>query len=165
MSEKKRVLLTGATGFLGSNLIRSLLQAGHQVVGLKRQGSSLRRLNEFGDQILLRNVEETDLPSFLSSGEPFRAVVHTAVCYGRNGETSEQIFEANTAFPSRLMAAAAGGSQRANGMKRAASTRWPSAASSAANVADSQSSEPDERIWRALASSAGRGRPCWCGPG
>jgi nucleoside-diphosphate-sugar epimerase len=31
------------------------------------------------------------------------AVIHTATCYGRNGETAAEIFEANTVFPLRLL--------------------------------------------------------------
>src|SRR6185503_18166052 len=38
------VLLTGATGFLGSHLLTGLLASGHSVVVLKRSGSNTARI-------------------------------------------------------------------------------------------------------------------------
>lgn len=41
---KPRILVTGATGFLGSRLVRKLVEAGHPVKILARAGSSMRGL-------------------------------------------------------------------------------------------------------------------------
>src|SRR5713226_7366579 len=40
MSERKNVLLTGATGFLGSHLAARLLDDGHHVAALARSGKN-----------------------------------------------------------------------------------------------------------------------------
>jgi uncharacterized protein YbjT (DUF2867 family) len=42
----KRVILTGATGFVGANLTRRLLRDGHEVHLLVRQGYSPWRIAE-----------------------------------------------------------------------------------------------------------------------
>ena len=48
-----RVLLTGASGFIGSHLARLALAEGHEVMALVRPGSSLRRLEGVRDRLQL----------------------------------------------------------------------------------------------------------------
>ncbi len=37
-----KILLTGATGFLGGRLAQALVMAGHRVIALKRHSSNLK---------------------------------------------------------------------------------------------------------------------------
>jgi len=46
-----RVLVTGASGFIGSHLVRELVSRGHEAVALVRPGSSRRRLADVMDRI------------------------------------------------------------------------------------------------------------------
>jgi len=48
-----RVLLTGATGFIGSHVARLALAAGHEVIALGRPSSSLHRLADVKDHLHL----------------------------------------------------------------------------------------------------------------
>lgn len=98
----KSILLTGATGFLGSHLAKALLAAGHQVAAVKRPSSSLRRLTAV--QADLQWVHSDTLN--LAAVGPIDAIIHTATCYGRNHETVDELLLANTRFPLRLMDAA-----------------------------------------------------------
>ena len=49
--QDKTVLVTGGTGFIGSHLVRRLLDSGSTVVVLHRPSSNRNRLREVGDQI------------------------------------------------------------------------------------------------------------------
>ncbi|WP_333873902.1 NAD-dependent epimerase/dehydratase family protein [Methylobacter sp.] len=100
------LLITGATGYLGSHLVHALLAAGHRVAILKRAVSNLSRLDDCMPQLAVFNIEDDlDLP-FKSLGH-IDAVIHTATCYGRSGEKASEIFAANTVFPLQLLETAA----------------------------------------------------------
>lgn len=71
-----RVFLTGATGFIGSRILRELLAAGHEVVGLTRSDSGAKELANAGASAHLGILED---PTGLAKGaENADAVVHTA---------------------------------------------------------------------------------------
>ncbi len=60
-SKGKRVLVTGATGFIGSNLVRRLLKEGHEVSILTRgSSSSLWRIEEVKDKLRIINASLVD---------------------------------------------------------------------------------------------------------
>ena len=103
---KKQILITGATGYLGSHLVHALVATGHCVAVLKRRSSSLMRLEGLLPQIQLFDIEDGLEKPFQVIGH-IDVVIHVATCYGRNGESDATIFEANTAFPLRLLEAAA----------------------------------------------------------
>lgn len=106
-AEKQRVaLVTGATGYLGSHLAEALLDTGHSIVALKRKTSSLRRLAPILHRITLLDVDDLDLRELFKGHGKFDAVIHTATCYGRNGESASQIADANLNFPLKLLDAA-----------------------------------------------------------
>ena len=48
MSEAGRILITGATGFIGGELCQQLVAKGSDVVAFVRKSSNVRRLTEMG---------------------------------------------------------------------------------------------------------------------
>jgi CDP-paratose synthetase len=101
----KHVLLTGATGFLGSHLLEALLEQGYKVSILKRSTSNLWRIKHRLEQIKAYNVDQV-VVDVAFKGEKIDAVLHTACSYGRNGQSIHEIVEANLVFGLKVLDAA-----------------------------------------------------------
>lgn len=97
------LLVTGATGFLGSHLVRAFLRQGHQVTIIKRSFSDTSRIAELLPQLVVYDIDICSLERPFAETGPFDAVVHVATSYGRKGEGISEIFETNTSFPLRLL--------------------------------------------------------------
>ncbi len=97
------ILVTGATGFLGSRLLAALLFAGHPVVALKRSFSKTARICTLLDHpgLVLIDIDKTD-PEVIFKTHSIDTIIHTATQYGRSDTPLYAILEANLILPLRL---------------------------------------------------------------
>lgn len=71
-----QIFVTGATGFIGTELVKELLAAGHQVRGLTRSEAGARQLEAVGAQVHHGNLK--DLDSLRSGATGMDVVVNLA---------------------------------------------------------------------------------------
>lgn len=101
MGTVKNILLTGATGYLGSHLATHFVESGYNLVVLKRKNSSLLKISHLLDKINTYNVEDLDFDTLFQK-ENIDAIAHTAASYGKKNESLVDIYNSNLFFPLQL---------------------------------------------------------------
>lgn len=99
----RTILLTGATGFLGSAILRSLVDSGeYRIIILKRSFSDLFRIEDMMDKVIAYDIDIVS-PERVFEEFPIDIVLHCATDYGRKSVSPMQIIEANLTLPLKLL--------------------------------------------------------------
>lgn len=96
------ILLTGATGYLGSHLLKKLVKTGHEVTVLKRSFSNTFRIDNELPVCQTYDLDRVDVSEIFTKHQ-FDLIVHCATNYGRKETDPLQTVEANLLLPLRLL--------------------------------------------------------------
>ena len=94
-----RILVTGAAGFVGANLLRILVEAGCEPHGLIRPGGHAWRLEDLVGKVVLHEADLTDEPAFeavFSQVQP-EYVFHLATPRGSSQVARDEMLRFNVA--------------------------------------------------------------------
>ncbi|MEM9137438.1 MAG: hopanoid-associated sugar epimerase [Cyanobacteria bacterium P01_F01_bin.42] len=95
--------VTGGTGFVGANLIRTLLQQGHQVKALVRPTSSLSNLEGLPITPVVATLEDNNLAESIAGCD---VLFHVAAHYSLWRTETERLYESNVLGTRNILAAA-----------------------------------------------------------
>ncbi|MDA9958161.1 NAD(P)-dependent oxidoreductase [Alphaproteobacteria bacterium] len=102
--QERRVLLTGANGFIGSHLLEALIKLGYKVSITKRKNSDLWRIKHLLGKFESFNLEEKPLQEIFS-GRNIDCVIHLATHYKKQDSPDHvaEMLYTNVAFPSKIL--------------------------------------------------------------
>lgn len=102
MKDIKTILFTGATGFLGSSILKSIVKKYDKIIILKRSFSNTFRITECLNDIVSYNLDEVNIEKVFAENK-IDMIVHCATDYGRKNLNRLQIIEANLILPVKLL--------------------------------------------------------------
>ena len=101
----KKIFVTGATGFLGSSVVKLLAATGYDIHCLKRKSSNLFRLNGISSKVKFVELECIDFTDYFRDYQ-IDYVIHCATNYGRLEKNPIDTIEANLLLPLKILYAA-----------------------------------------------------------
>lgn len=99
---KKVILLTGGTGYLGSNILKALLEKDYNIILLKRSFSNTFRITSYLNKIIFYDIDKIDCKKIFEENK-IDIILHCATDYGRKGRGDIHTLEANLLLPLRLL--------------------------------------------------------------
>lgn len=105
--KQKTLVVTGATGFLGSHIVTKLVELGYKVIALVRTQSQMHRLSHLQNKIhfwtLHQSQIDRDLERLFSEFSSINGVIHCATNYGRNNESLDDLIATNILTPLKIL--------------------------------------------------------------
>lgn len=97
--------MTGSTGFLGSHLLKALLEYEHKVYCLRRKTSKFHRVQHLISEVMWLDSETIDFNDFFSRHQ-IDLILHCATDYGRKYVNPIKIIDVNLILPLKILHAA-----------------------------------------------------------
>lgn len=101
----RTILLTGATGFIGSHLLEALIKEGYNTIILKRSSSDVWRIKNKMDQVISYDLDKNGLTEAFEENK-IDCVIHLATHYIKQHKSQKEVkdmMNANIVFPTMLL--------------------------------------------------------------
>lgn len=102
---KKTILITGATGYLGSKVLLNLIKENYNLIILKRSTSNIYRILDVINQCKIYDIDTKSIFEIFEENN-IDIVLHLATNYGRNEDPIMEIINSNFIFPIKILEAA-----------------------------------------------------------
>lgn len=92
-----KVFITGASGFIGSAVVKELISAGHQVIGLARTEASAKSISNSGAEVIMGSLENLDAlrqGALQADGIIHTAFIHDFTQYAKANDTDKAAINA-----------------------------------------------------------------------
>ena len=99
---KKTILITGATGYLGSKVLSNLLEENFNLIILKRSTSNISRIQDVIHHCKFYDINIKSISSIFDENN-IDIVLHLATNYGRNEDPIMEIINSNFIFPITIL--------------------------------------------------------------
>ena len=97
-----KILITGATGFLGSHLLQVLLKEKLEIIVLKKSFSNTWRIQSLLNKVNCYNIDQIPLEKIIKEHH-IDIIIHTATNYGRGQVNYKNIIDDNILYPIRIL--------------------------------------------------------------
>ena len=93
------ILLLGATGYLGNNIVHKLCESGHTIICPVREGAITSRLEKYSVCLVSDKPEEIEM---ILNKKKVDWLINTVCTYKENDTLFGDLLEANLIFPIRV---------------------------------------------------------------
>lgn len=98
-----KILLTGATGFLGSHLLPELIKKDYKIIMLKRSFSNFWRISDCLPLVKSFDIDKTNIEEIFQKNK-VDIIIHIATDYGKkNSNDITQMLQCNIELPTKLL--------------------------------------------------------------
>src|SRR5262245_62121782 len=91
------IAITGATGLLGSSIVRKMIRTGEPFIAIKRKDSDTSLLNDLVDKITWRDADMLDRVALHDALQDITKVIHAAGLVSFSTRDKKKLYEVNLA--------------------------------------------------------------------